>query len=96
MLFYHCNKQNKNIENLPFTEQNIVIVFCPTIYLWHLCLSNERCFQFLGTALCKILNITIDYLCCRIKKPCLQYLKFNIILYLQLKKIYKNISKVQT
>ena len=44
ILLYHCNKQYKKIENLQFTEQNIVIslpVYCDLRFL---CLSKRQIF----------------------------------------------------
>ena len=55
ILHYHCSKQHKNMENLQFSEQNIIISF------WHfLCLlglllpspfSTADVFQFLDRVL---------------------------------------------
>ena len=67
---YHCSKQQKNIENLLFIEHNIVIFFCPTLFM-AICASfaflTADAFQFLDAALSKILNVTSDSSYCCIK-----------------------------
>ena len=100
ILLYQCSKQHKNIENLLFIEQNIVISFCLSLCLLRLVLplpfSTADVFQFLDTVLCKILNITSDHLCCCIKNWA--YNNFNLCysIYLQLKKVYTNLSQAKT
>ena len=72
ILLYHCSKQHKNIENLLFIEQNIVISFCPSLCLLRLVLSppfsTANIFQFLDTVLCEILKVTSEHSCRCIKK----------------------------
>ena len=63
ILLYHCNKQHKNIKNLQFIEQNIVIFFCLLQLLLPSPFSTADVFQFLDTVLSEILNVTIDHLC---------------------------------
>ena len=67
ILLYHCDKQHKNINNLLFTEQNVVMSFCPSLCLLWLVLtspfSTADVFQFLDLVLCEILNITNDHSC---------------------------------
>ena len=80
ILLYHGSKQHKNIENLQFSEQNIVIFFCPSLCLLRLVLlstfSTADVFQFLGTVLCEILNVTSNH-SCRCIKSCI-YNNFNL------------------
>ena len=40
LLNYHWSKQQKNIKNLTFAEQNIVIYFCPSLYLHQIVLPS--------------------------------------------------------
>ena len=96
ILLYQCSKQHKNIENLLFIEQNIVISFCPSLCLLRLVLplpfSTADVFQFLDTVLCKILNITSDHLCCCIKNQA--YNNFNFCYFVSSIKesLYKSFS----
>ena len=75
ILLCQCSKQHKNIENLLFIEQNIVISFCLSLCLLRLVLplpfSTADVFQFLDTVLCKILNITSEHFC-HYTKNCLE------------------------
>ena len=63
IFLYHCNKQYKNIENLQFIEQNIVIFFCLLRLLLPSPFSIADVFQFLDTVLSEILNVTSDHSC---------------------------------
>ena len=96
ILLYQCSKQHKNIKNLLFIEQNIVISFCPSLCLLRLVLplpfSTADVFQFLDTVLCKILNITSDHLCCCIKNQA--YNNFNFCYFVSSIKesLYKSFS----
>ena len=96
ILLYQCSKQHKNIKNLLFIEQNIVISFSPSLCLLRLVLplpfSTADVFQFLDTVLCKILNITSDHLCCCIKNQA--YNNFNFCYFVSSIKesLYKSFS----
>ena len=79
-MLYHCSRQHKNIKNLQFTEQNIVISFCPSLCLLWLVLlppfSMVDVIRFLDTVRCEILNNTSDHLCHCIKNHV--YNNFNL------------------
>ena len=89
ILHYHCSKQHKNIENLLFIKQNIVISCCRSLCLLRLVLPSSfwtaDIFQFLDTVLCDILNVT-SYHLWRSMKSCV-YNNF---------KVYSNLSQVIT
>ena len=96
ILFYQWSKQHKNIKNLQFMKQNIVISFCPSLFLLWLLLplpfSMADIFQFLDTVFCKMLNITSDHLCHYIKN-CV-YNNFNFCYFVSwiIESLYKSFS----
>ena len=92
ILLYHCNKQHKNIKNLQFIEQNIVIFFCLLQLLLPSPFSTADVFQFLDTVLSKILNVTSHHLCHCIKSHA--YNTFNLRYFVSLirESLYKSHS----
>ena len=92
ILLYHCNKQHKNIKNLQFIEQNIVIFFC-LLRLWLPSpFSTADVFQFLDTVLSEIFNVKSDHSCRCIKRRA--YNTFNLRYFVE--KVYTKITQVQT
>ena len=98
ILHYHCSNQHKNIENLQFIEQNIVISFCFSLCLLWLVLpspfSTADISQFLNTILCEVLNVSSDLSCRCIKNHV--YNNFNLHYFVSsiIESLYKFLIKV--